>query len=278
MVSLADESIALEISVTATLRRRPLSDHGLVHDITPASAGWEHVGFALHRLRAGESAGAGTGTREAILVLVEGHAAVQAGEHDFGSIGDRLDVFDGSPPVSVYVPPRTDWSVTASTDCSLAVCSAPASGDHPIALIDGVERIQRGEGTNLRHIYPIAMEEKDVADRLLVTEVITPPGHWSSYPPHRHDEDDFPRITLLEETYYHRLNPAAGFGLQRVYTDDSSIDETIAFADGDVVLVPRGYHPCAAPHGFELYYLNVMAGPRRQWRFRNHPDFEWLAE
>ena len=121
------------------------------------------------------------------------------------------------------------------------------------------------------------MEERDVADSLLVTEVFTPSGHWSSYPPHRHDEDDFPRMTYLEESYYHRLNPASGFGLQRVFTDDLTLDETMAVGNHDVVLVPKGHHPCAAPYGVEMYYLNVMAGPHRQWRFQNHPDFDWIA-
>ncbi len=97
------------------------------------------------------------------------------------------------------------------------------------------------------------MEDQDFADSLLVTEVFTLAGHWSSYPSHRHDEDDFPRITYLEETYYHRLNPASGFGVQRVYTDDRLVDQTMAVADGDVVLVPRGHHPCGAPYGFEMY-------------------------
>ena len=119
---------------------------------------------------------------------------------------------------------------------------------------------------------------RDVADALLVTEVFTPQGHWSSYPPHRHDEDDFPRMTYLEETYYHRLNPPKGFALQRVFTEDGTLDETMAVADHDVVLVPRGHHPCAAPYGYDLYYLNVMAGPLRKWRFQNHPDHDWIFQ
>src|SRR3954469_21339542 len=99
------------------------------------------------------------------------------------------------------------------------------------------------------------------AESLLVTEVLTPDGHWSSYPPHKHDRDAPPEETFLEETYYHRIRPDHGFGLPRVYTDDRSLDETVAFGDGDVVLVPRGYHTVSAPPGYELYYLNVMAGP-----------------
>ena len=108
--------------------------------------------------------------------------------------------------------------------------------------------------------------------------MITPGGHTSSYPPHKHDRDDLPRESCLEETYYHRLNPSQGFAFQRVYTDDRSLDEALAVEDGDVVLVPRGYHPCAACHGYDLYYLNVMAGPKRVWRFHNAVEHEWLTK
>ena len=82
----------------------------------------------------------------------------------------------------------------------------------------------------------------------------------------------------MEETYYHRLNPASGFAVQRVYSDDRGLDETMAVHDHDVVCVPRGHHPCGAPYGFELYYLNVMAGPRRNWRFVPAPEVEWIME
>ena len=85
-------------------------------------------------------------------------------------------------------------------------------------------------------------------------------------------------MTYLEETYYHRLNPSQGFGVQRVYTEDGSLDETMAVKDGDVVLVPKGHQPCAAPYGYEMYYLNVMAGPLRKWRFKNDPDHDWIAQ
>jgi 5-deoxy-glucuronate isomerase len=261
------------------LLRKPLRPAGLVHDITPADAGWSHVGFALHRLAPGETATGATDAREVILVLVEGKARVTAAGQDWGLMGDRLDVFDRRPPHALYLPPGLGWTATATTPCTLAVCSAPARGDHPPARIgpDGIAMVTRGKGSNTRYIHPIAMEERDVADQLLVTEVYTPAGHWSSYPPHRHDEDDFPRMTYLEETYYHRLNPPQGYAHQRVFTEDGTLDETMSVANHDVVLVPKGHHPCAAPYGYDLYYLNVMAGPLRKWRFQNHPDHDWIA-
>lgn len=263
----------------ADLLLRPAAAAGKIHDVTPASAGWGYVGFGLYRLARGDSATEPTGAAEVILVLVEGKARIAAGDRDFGELGARMDVFEATPPASVYVPPGATWSATATTACTLAVCAAPGKPGRAPQVIgpEGVGRITRGKGANTRHIHPIAMEDRDVADSLLVTEVYTPQGNWSSYPPHRHDEDDFPRMTYLEETYYHRLNPGTGFGFQRVFTEDGALDETMTVADHDVVLVPKGHHPCAAPYGVEMYYLNVMAGPRRQWRFQNHPDFDWIA-
>lgn len=259
---------------------KPRGQRGLVHDITPESAGWGYVGFQLWRLGAGEEASGSLGESEAIVVLVEGKGALTGAGRDFGVLGDRMDVFERTPPHCVYLPDGSDWAVRATTDLTLAICSAPGKGGHPAALIGpmGVPTVTRGKGTNTRFINAIAMEERDVADSLLVTEVFTPQGHWSSYPPHRHDEDAFPDMTYLEETYYHRLNPRQGFGIQRVFTEDGSLDECMAVQDHDVVLVPRGHHPCGSPYGYEMYYLNVMAGPLRKWRFRNHPDHDWIAE
>lgn len=257
---------------------KPTGTRGKVHDITPQSAGWSYVGFGLYHLAAGESAAEQTGDREVILVLVEGKARISASGSDFGLLGDRMSVFERKKPHCVYVPNDAEWSAVAETDCVLAVCSAPGKGVHKAAVITDIGFEERGKGANTRYIHPIAMEDKDVADSLLVTEVFTPAGNWSSYPPHRHDEDDFPNMTYLEETYYHRLNPSQGFGFQRVFTEDGSLDETMAVSDGDVVLVPKGHHPCGAPHGYEMYYLNVMAGPLRKWRFKNHPDHDWIAK
>ena len=270
------------------LLHRPFGCHGHVHAITPEGAGWRYVGFDLHRLREGQQAGAATGDREAIIVVVEGRAGVTAAAESFGTLGERMSVFDRDAsgarilPHAVYVPRDSAWAATAETACTIAVCTAPSSGEggHRARRLgpEGIEPVTRGKGTNTRHIHNIAMEDRAVADRLLVTEVFTPAGHWSSFPSHRHDEDDYPRITYLEETYYHRLDPADGWAVQRVYTDDRQLDETMAVADGDVVCVPRGHHPCGAPYGFDMYYLNVMAGPLRKWRFVPAPEVEWIME
>lgn len=262
------------------LLHKPTAATGKVHDITPEVAGWSYVGFGLYHLTSGAAVSEQTGDREVILVMVEGKAALSAAGRDFGEMGDRMSVFEKTPPHCLYVPGQSEWHATATTDCVLAVCSAPMASEYPVQQLgpEGITLTPRGKNQNQRFINNIAMEARDVASSLLVTEVFTPSGNWSSYPSHRHDEDDYPRMTYLEETYYHRLNPAQGFGVQRVYTDDRSLDETMAVSDGDVVCVPRGHHPCGAPYGYEMYYLNVMAGPLRKWRFENDPDHDWIAQ
>ena len=264
----------------SNLLRKPFGTHGKVHDITLESAGWRYVGFGLYRLRAGETVAEATGDREVILVMIEGKAQITGAGQDWGVLGDRMNVFEKTPPHCLYLPNDSDWQATATTDCTIAVCAAPGKSGHQARRIgpDGITLTERGKGTNTRYINNIAMENEDYCDSLLVTEVFTPAGNWSSYPSHRHDEDDFPRMTYLEESYYHRLNPAQGFGVQRVYTEDGSLDETMAVKNHDVVLVPKGHHPCGAPYGYEMYYLNVMAGPRRNWRFQNDPDHDWIYQ
>ncbi len=261
------------------VRPTPAPADGRVIHVTPGSAGWTYVGFDVYRLAAKASASAPTTGREACLVFLSGKASVEARGSRLGSVGERASPFDGKP-WSVYVPANSAWRVTAETDCEFAVCSAPAKGNKEPRVIapDSRSVEERGKGTNLRRVVNILPETDPTAESLLVVEVVTPGGHWSSYPPHRHDRDALPAESALEETYYHRLRPAQGFAFQRIYTDDRSLDETITVADGDVTLVPRGYHPCAAPHGYDLYYLNVMAGPRRIWRFHNDPAHEWMLK
>ena len=135
---------------------------------------------------------------------------------------------------------------------------------------------ERGKEGFRRTVYNL-IDEKFPAERLLVGETFNQPGNWSSFPPHKHDREDPPRETFLEETYYHRISPAQGFALQRVYSADGELDETMSVRDRDTVLVPRGYHTVSAPPGYDLYYLNVMAGPTRAWAVANDPDHDWRA-
>jgi 5-deoxy-glucuronate isomerase len=246
---------------------------GCVVRITPESAGWQYVGFEVYRLAEGTRLARAFADRETCVVLLSGRAHLSAGGLEWPDAGERATVFDGAP-TALYVPPGTEWSVEAGESIELAVCTAPAARGAELRLLEpgDMRHESRGSGGESREIDHILMEDAP-AESLLVTEVVTPAGHWSSYPPHKHDVDDPPRETYLEETYYHRVRPSNGFAFQRVYTADRSVDEALAVGDGDVVLVPRGYHPVAAGARHDLYYLNVMAGPRREWQVTVDPDF-----
>ncbi|MFJ3056625.1 5-deoxy-glucuronate isomerase [Herbaspirillum sp. NPDC087042] len=247
--------------------------------VTPQSAGWRYVGFSAHRLARGETMALQTGEREYCLVILGGVVSVQVGAYQWREIGGRLGVFDDKPAFSVYIPYHQSLSITADSASEVALCSAPGHGELPPRLIAPAHVAQsvRGQGSNTRYVSDI-LPQSAAADHLLVVEVRTPGGHSSSYPPHKHDTDNLPQESFLEETYYHRLDPEQGFAFQRVYVDDRSLDESMAVENHDVVMVPRGYHPVVVPHGYQSYYLNVMAGPTRSWHFRNDPAHEWMLQ
>jgi len=246
--------------------------------VTPASAGWQHVGFEGFRLAAGEHLQLTLPhAREGCLVVLTGTVSVKAGHEHFEQLGGRTSVFEEHSPDAIYAPPGTSFEITAYDAAELALATAPGTGRYPLRRIPaaGMKRSMRGKGTNTRYICDI-LPETEPAESLLVVEVVTPAAHSSSYPPHKHDTDNLPVESRLEETYYHRIDPPQGFAFQRVYTDERDLDESMAVCDHDVVMVPRGYHPVVMPHGYRGYYLNVMAGPHREWHFKNDPAHDWL--
>lgn len=252
-------------------------DDGAILRVTPQSAGWSYVGFEVVALDGARVAERDTGDREACLVVVSGTATVRSRHGDWAPLGGRPDPWSGRPD-GAYLPPGTEFTVAGEGEVALCWAPAPGGGARARTLPgDQLEVEIRGHGALERAIHPILMGDRE-AEALLVCEVITPAGHWSSYPPHKHDRADPPRETVLEETYYHRIAPSRGFGLQRVYSADRALDETLSFCDRDCVLVPRGYHTVSAPPGYQLYYLNVMAGPTRLWAVANDPDHAWTLE
>ena len=243
-------------------------------DITPERAGWQHLGFQLRRLRAGESFTLESGPHEVIAVLLHGDA-------DFGvrgqsaSVRGRQRVFDGLP-FAYYIPPGERYAVRAQTDIEVALGSAPAVGKLPPRLItpDDVKVEMRGGHNASRQISHI-LDPGD-AEALLCVEVYTPSGNWSSYPPHRHDEH-LPGVEVdLDEIYHYRIDPSDGWGMQRLYSDDRSLDEVVVVGDGDTVLVRRGYHPVVMPPGYDGYYLNFLAGREPSWVARDEPQLAWV--
>lgn len=267
------------------LLKKPAGTQGCLQNVTIDSAktdcpNWGYVGFEAHVLKAGETLSQNTGDLEHCIVIITGKMTATVDGTPMGELGNRMDIFAREKAHALYVPNGSGWSVTATTDLEVGICTAPGRGGHkPRVISPSPEPMEaRGTGANTRYVNPFLMEDADWADSLLVVEVWTPNGNWSSYPSHKHDTNAFPDETYLEETYYHRINPPTGFGVQRVYNDDRSLDETMTIEDRDLVLVPEGYHPCGALYGHDLYYLNVMAGPMRKWRFRNDPDHDWVFQ
>lgn len=253
------------------------ASNGCIQKITPENANWEYVGFEVYQLSADQTLELESEQNEVCLVFVAGKGSVYGEHFAFEQLGNRQTPFEKIPPYAVYIPHHQSFRIVAETNLELAVCKAPSNGVLPARVIlpteIGVEK--RGIGNNQRLVHNI-LPETELADSLLVVEVFTNEGNTSSYPSHKHDQKNSPNETYLEETYYHRFNPSQGFAMQRVYTDDRSLDECMAVYNQDVVKVPKGYHPVATIAGYDNYYLNVMAGPVRKWQFSWEQDHAWV--
>ena len=242
---------------------------GKWEQVTPESAGWSHLFFGV---REGSFASE-TGDVEIALVPLGGSCRVSA-EGEQWELGGRASVFEGMP-WALYLPRDTTYRVEG--DAEVAVCGALCENRREPVLIrpEDVEIEVRGAGNATRQINHIVKPEFP-AERLLVVEVFTPSGNWSSYPPHKHDEDKPPGEVVLEETYYFRTAKPEAFAVQRLYSPRHGLDVTETVRDGDLMLVPYGYHTTAAAHGYDLYYLNTLAGNRRSMAAADDPDLAWI--
>ena len=241
--------------------------------------GWRWISFAAHSFEAGGLIARPADDQEVGLVVLEGTVTIRAGDRSFGELGSRASVFDSMPPPVLLVEPGRQLEVTALGPATVAMAAARGGQIRGTRLIEPTTmRIEaRGAGQTARTVRHLLPPEAR-AGRLIMVEVLTPGGNWSSYPPHKHDIDDPPRERQLEELYYYRFRRPQGFAFQRVYTADRTLDDALTPMNGDAVLVPRGYHPVGAPAGYDCYYLNVMAGPVREWRFTLDPDHDWLMD
>lgn len=251
-----------------------------VHQVRGEQTPLEYVGFSVVDLDEDAVYEERLTNQECCVVILTGKASVQAGAETFSALGTRESVFEKKPTDSVYISIEESFSVKAESKARVALCYAPGWSKRPNRLLPAtdIQAEHRGIKMNQRSVHNILPDSVDFADSLLVVEVYTESGNFSSYPPHKHDQDNLPHESFLEETYYHEQNPPQGFVFQRVYTDDRSLDETMTVENGDVVIVPAGYHPVGVPDGYTSYYLNVMAGPKRTWKFYNDPAHEWILD
>ncbi len=232
--------------------------------------------FGLVNLKKGEALRDGTKDEEMVFHLFGGSCSASGEGFDFKKVGDRDDVFGGKAS-ALYIPPHTRYVIEAVTDLHAAICTAPAgAGGAPRVIRPkdvGVRKV--GKGNWYREVHDVGVENLE-AKSLIFGETFNPPGNWSSAPPHKHDVDNPPEEGKLEELYYYRLRPVQGFGLQRVYTADG-YDQVFVVGDGDVVTLPRGFHPVVAAPGYDLYYFWVLAAfKERKLRARDDPKHKWI--
>ena len=251
--------------------------HGEWDTVDPASASWRYLSFRVERLRDGDDVARRSGDEEIALVSLGGRCAAES-EGERWELGGRATVFDGMPS-ALYLPRDSEYTLTAIGDAEVAVCGARADERlEPRAVgPEDVEIEVRGSGNATRQINHIIKPEFP-AQRLLVVEVFTPAGNWSSYPPHKHDEDRPPEEVVLEEVYYYRTptEPPGAFAVQRLYSPRHGVDLTETVRDGDIMLVLHGYHTTCAAHGYDLYYLNGLAGDRRSMAAADDPALAWI--
>ena len=256
-------------------RRLAQGESGELLNFSRESAGWQWMSMSVRRLNPDETYEATTQGEEAAFVVLGGLCVANWGKGR-KSIGGRKNVFDGLP-YCLYVPPGYDTTFQAETVCEIAECRVPSRAKLEPRLIapKDIATSLRGGGNASRQIVDIIQTDFP-ADKLVVIEVYTPGGNWSSYPPHKHDVHAPPAEVDLDEIYYYRINQPSGFALQRLYSPRDGEDRVIRVTDGDAVLVHSGYHPVVAGPGYDVYYLNFLAGTSRTLAVTEDPDHVWL--
>ena len=246
--------------------------------VTQARAGWDTISLRVIQLGKGARHCLTQPDEELVLVMLSGRAAVSAGQWYWSSLGNRNSVFCGMPH-TLYLPVGTDrLEIEGLTDfCEVAVCGARAEKQFPPVLINpsDIEIEIRGGENATRQINHLVRPEFP-GDRILVVEVYTPGGNWSSYPPHKHDVHNPPLEVDLDEIYFYNISRPEGYAIQRVYTSDSRRDEVITARNNEAILIPEDYHPVVAAHGYDCYYLNVLAGSERSMAATDDPAYAWV--
>ena len=269
----------------------PAPNSDVIVEVTPAAAGWDTINFQARRLQQGGSWSFATGDHELALVVLGGQLDVESNRGAWQNLGSRANVFVGLP-TALYLPRETAFTVTAITDVEFAVAWAKTEVDFAPRLIVSadIETEIRGGDNATRQINRI-MPPGFPCSRLVVVEVYTPGGNWSSYPPHKHDihkvqSDGAILEADLDEVYYYKIDRPEGYALQRIYTDPESplhragypIDAAVIARNNDVVLIPEGYHPVSSPVGYTTYYLNVLVGTAQSLAATDDPNFAWVKD
>jgi len=248
---------------------------GELLDLPRQQAHWDWMSFFVRRLQPGDVFRARTDHEEAAFVLLGGTCLLDW-RNGRNRIGKRRNVFDGFP-YTLYLPAGNEATFTAETPCELAECRVPSEARLEPRLIaaSDVRSSLRGGGNVSRQIIDVITPDFP-ADKLMAVEVYTPGGNWSSYPPHKHDVHNPPAEADLDEIYYYRIRQGEGFAFQHLYSGEHAGEQTLKIRDGDTVLVRSGYHPVVAGPGYDVYYLNFLAGSSRALAATEDPQHVWI--
>ena len=266
------------------------NDPDLIVSIAPEQAGWDFISFQARRLATGKQWSFSSGENELVIVVFSGCFDIQSGRGAWIGL-ERQDVFS-SPGYTLYLPRRTDFTITAKRSGEFAVTWAPTDEDHEPWLIqpEDISISVRG-GDNVSRQINDTLPPGSPVHRLVLVEVYTPSGNWSSYPPHKHDvhiEDEQGKLIEadLEEVYFYKIDKPEGYAYQRIYTNEKSplhragfpIDVLVRAENNCAVLVPEGYHPVVSAPGYTTYYLNVLAGSAQSLANQDDPQYTWVKE
>jgi 5-deoxy-glucuronate isomerase len=265
---------------------KPSADKEIYQSITSAEAGWNYLNFMARTMKPGQKWTGDTGINEYLFVLLGGNFLAETSAGTWKTSNGRKDVFSGLPH-GLYLPQHSEFEITPAgsfLDIACGWCIAeqsfPAHYITPSDIVDmGIE--YRGGDNASRQINRILPPGSPV-NRLVSVEVYTPSGNWSSFPAHKHDKrktnPDTGALTeaSLEEIYFYKIDKPQGFAIQKVYNDDRSLDEIAEAHHNDAILVPEGYHPVVAGHGYNVYYLNFLAGSDQSLASTDDPDHKWI--
>ena len=265
---------------------KPSGDKEIYQSISSGEAGWNHLNFMARSMESGQNWSGDTGENEYMFVLLGGNFWAETSAGTWETSNGRKDVFSGLPH-GLYLPPHTKFVISPVgnlLDMACGWCIAdhvfPAhlvTPDDVVAM--GIEH--RGGDNASRQINRL-LPPGSAASKLVCVEVYTPSGNWSSFPAHKHDDRKVDPVSgalkeaCLEEIYFYKIDKPQGFAIQKVYTDDRSLNELAEARNNDVVLIPKGYHPVVAGHGYNVYYLNFLAGSDQSLMSSDDPDHQWI--
>ena len=266
------------------LLQKPDISSEIYQRITPESAKWEYLSFEARQMKSDTVWKHSTEDNEMVIVLLSGNFKVISNRGEWETKNGRKDVFSGVAH-TLYLPPNSTFELTATSEVLDIAYGWCKSEEHfPAKFVTPEEtQVVIFGGDNATRQFNDLVPPGFGCSKIVSREVYTPSGNWSSFPAHKHDErilDNQGNVLepIQEETYFYKFQKAEAYAIQQVYTKDRSLDEIVRAKDNDVVLIPKGFHPVVAAHGFHCYYLNFLAGTDQCLANTTDPDHEWIYD